>query len=58
MLREPGAGGAGGAAGSEARYEAVSKFLADTEDYIHRLAGKVAASPSPLLPMKAASVLV
>ncbi len=41
LLREPGGGGAGGGAGAEERYEAVSKFLADTEDYIHKLAGKV-----------------
>lgn len=44
LLRsEPGAAGAGTGAGAEERYEAVSKFLADTEEYIHKLAGKVRA---------------
>lgn len=43
MLREPGAGGTGAGIGSEARYHAVSKFLEDTEAYIHNLAGKVAS---------------
>jgi hypothetical protein len=48
LLRsEPGAAGVGTGAGAEARYEAVSKFLADTEEYIHKLAGKVCAPQAP-----------
>lgn len=48
LLRsEPGAAGAGTGAGAEERYEAVSKFLADTEEYIHKLAGKVCAPQPP-----------
>jgi hypothetical protein len=47
LLRsEPGAAGAGTGAGAEERYEAVSKFLADTEEYIHKLAGKVSPQQS------------
>lgn len=34
---------AGGAGGVEARYHAISRFLSDTEDYLHRLAAKVAS---------------
>lgn len=41
LLSEPGATGPGAGVGAEERYEAVSKFLADTEEYIHKLAGKV-----------------
>ena len=33
----------GGAGGVEARYHAISRFLSDTEDYLHRLAAKVAS---------------
>lgn len=41
LRRQAQAGGAGAAAGE--RFEAISKFLADTEAYLHRLASKIAS---------------
>ena len=34
---------AGGISGAGEKYEAISKFLADTEAYLHKLAGKIAS---------------